>query len=75
MALNYEHWGVDIRTLPAGLLTRLNVALNVYRAFRGYRQAAGRTVQWVQSNPDAWRIVEHLLPDVIHGDKQTANPD
>lgn len=45
---------------PAGLLARLNAALNVYEAMRAYTregQQAGGMAAWAQANPDLNAVV------------------
>jgi len=63
-ALNYQAWGVvDIMTLPAGMLRKMNTALSYYRAFTGYKQAVAqhKTVEYTRNNPDAWDMVSKVL--------------
>lgn len=67
-ALNYRAWGVgNIMTLPAGLLPRMNVSLNVYRAIQGYRSAGNKSVEWTRRNPQQWEIVSALIADRKRG--------
>ena len=61
-ALNYEKWGIgDIMQLPAGLLPKMNVALNYYHSLSGYTSAAGKTSAWARNNPKAWELVSYYL--------------
>ena len=63
-ALNYQSWGVvDVMNLPAGLLPRMNVALNYHRALSGYVQAAkmNKSVDFTKSNPQDWDMVSRVL--------------
>jgi len=60
-ALNYERWGIgDIMQLPAGLLPRINLALNHYHAINGYLSAT-KVTQWTNANPQAWDIVSWVI--------------
>jgi len=63
-ALNYKAWGVvDIMNLPAGLLSRMNIALSYHRALSGYRQANAqhKTVEFTKNNPKEWEMVSEIL--------------
>jgi hypothetical protein len=60
-ALNFERWGIsDIRSLPAGLLPRMNMLLNYYHAIRSY-QSARKTSEWTKNNPQAWDMVSWVI--------------
>lgn len=63
-ALNYQAWGVgDIMNLPAGMLTKMNLALNYHRALVGYKRAAKghQTVEFSKKNPQEWELVTWVL--------------
>lgn len=60
-ALNYERWGVgDVRSLPAGLLPKVNICLNYYHAISSY-QSATKTTEWARRNPKAWEFVSWII--------------
>jgi hypothetical protein len=63
-ALNYQSWGVvDIMNLPAGLLAKMNLCLNYYRALRMYKEAAASTgtVEFTKQHPHEWDLVTRVL--------------
>ena len=65
-ALNYQSWGVvDVMNLPAGLLSKMNLALSYYRAISGYRQAAAgnKTVQFTKDHPREWELVSRVIAE------------
>lgn len=69
-ALNYERWGIgDVRELRAGLLQRLNAALNVYHACQNYVGAAGNAnaAKWTQANPKAWNMISWIIAERKRG--------
>ena len=72
-ALNYKEWGIgDVMQLPAGLLPKLNVALNYYHALEGYMSAAGQTAAWSNNNPRAWELVSYVIEERMnrkHGNR------
>jgi hypothetical protein len=48
---------------PAGLVERMNIALNVYDAFNSRQQAIINDmdlVKWTEKYPHAWKIVAHI---------------
>lgn len=60
-ALNYEKWGIgDINSLPAGILSQMNTALNYYHAMSGYRSAP-KSSDWSKRNPGSWDLVSWYL--------------
>lgn len=45
---------------PAREFVLMRVARNTFRAYHGYRRAADK-VDWIESNPDAWDVVETVV--------------
>ena len=43
--------------LPAGVIISATMAGNVYKAWHGYLNQAGKTAAWVKANPAAWKII------------------
>ena len=63
-ALNYKSWGVvDIMSLPAGLLRKMNLCLSYYHALMGYIKAAkhNKTVEFTKNNPVEWDMVSRFI--------------
>jgi hypothetical protein len=69
LAQDMRTWGaVDIMSLPAGLLPRMNTALSVYIALSSYKNTpVGRTVDWTKQNPQAWKMVSSILAERKRG--------
>lgn len=62
-ALNCDKWGIgDIDKLPAGLLQKINIALNTHNAIRGY-QSARKATTWTKDNPQAWELVSYVIKE------------
>lgn len=64
MAWDCQRWGVppdgvSLADQPAGLISKMNVAINVFDSFQS-RQAADDHVVWTEKNPRAWKIVAHV---------------
>jgi hypothetical protein len=53
---------------PAGLVTRMAVAENVYDSIKAWRKAPDWS-KWSTANPDAWRIVQMVAEMRIEADK------
>jgi len=60
-AWDYQSFGVDLLSLPAGELNALRLATNAHQALRGYTQASGHTVEWTNRNPSAWNLVSAII--------------
>lgn len=46
---------------PAGMVTRMTLALNYYRAFESLRDAAGEFGAWWEANPAYGELVDHVM--------------
>ena len=65
-ALNCQAWGVgDMMNLPAGMLPKMNITLNYYRAIRGYQEAAANTatVEFTKKHPHDWEMVSWVIAE------------
>lgn len=63
-ALTYKTWGVgDVFNLPAGLVRKMNVAINTYNALQSSVNAARQTkvTQFAKTNPDAWDLYTRII--------------
>ena len=63
-ALIYKSWGSgDVFQLPAGMIKKMNVALNYYNSLQGWKHASTqvKTTEWIKKNPDAWEIVSWVI--------------
>jgi len=49
-----------LRNQIAGELSRMAVALNVYRAVKGWKSSAV-WAQWAKDNPQSWEMVQMVL--------------
>lgn len=54
---------------PAGLLAKMTTALNVYRAFRSYRNAASQA-EFIRQAPELWKIYGEVI-SMRYQDEQT----
>lgn len=69
--------GTEWLDMPAGVAYRLKVLHNVFRAYRGYLNAAAQTNtnEWIRRNPQQWDVVSGIIADkkgitVAHGDPE-----
>jgi len=65
LAFQAEQWGVlpepgGLRDQRIGELDRMKVALNVYRAMKGYKSAKDKK-SWRENNPQGWEIYLDIL--------------
>ena len=75
LAFQAENWGAlpdtgGLLDQPAGLIRRMTVARNVYRAVKS-QQEASSLAEWSINNPDHWRIVSNvrkLRKELEYGD-------
>ncbi len=68
LAFKAEQWGTlpepgGLRDQRIGELDRMTVALNAYRAMKGYKEARTQEARdrWRESNPQAWKIYLDIL--------------
>jgi hypothetical protein len=65
LAMNCRAWGClpeagGLQDQPAGLITRMNVCLNVYDAMRASIKAKDK-VTWAKENPEAYEIMQDVI--------------
>jgi hypothetical protein len=78
MAWDCQRWntlpdGMSLMDQPAGLIHRMNIALNVYNAFDS-RQSADIHADWAKNNPRANKIVAHVERMRFDRRKQEVTP-
>jgi len=52
--------GGGLRDQPVALMAQMSACLNVYRAWRGFKQAPDK-VDWKRAHPEQWRIAQEVL--------------
>ena len=63
-ALIYKSWGAgDVFQLPAGLMKKMNISLNVYNALQKYSRAAKqmKATDMSKEDPEAWNMVTWII--------------
>lgn len=60
-AFDFKTWGVDLLSLPAGELNKVNNAMGAYNAINSYLNAKGRTAEWAKDNRRAWEFVAEVI--------------
>jgi len=73
LAFRCQQWGTlpcsgGLLDQPAGLVDRMTIAINVYDAWKGWLgREPGKDAEFVKANPDAWKIVQHIIELRTHG--------
>lgn len=62
MAFQVEQWGQAVysRPLPAQMLRRMTVTLNVYNAVKSYQAGSLHLADWARSNPTAAKMIAEI---------------
>jgi len=71
MALNCKAWNClpvagGMMDQPAGLFARMNVALNVYSAYREWLTKTAVDAEWADTHPDEFSLVVKI-EKMLHG--------